>query len=163
MDVVLTYEPRLNLLENQAKSDLIAVTLKLEQVRKESAHHIKKVDAFKMCYGLQVDMMKTVLDQRTHRSGLPPTPQNLKRDPEVQSLLNLYEWQQRIVAENHMFDEVERLIEDQKIDYEELFERKTIRKNQLTTELNSKVYGKKKFREKKRCESCSTKLYREDL
>ena len=30
MDVVLTYEPRLNLLENQAKSDLIAVTLKLE-------------------------------------------------------------------------------------------------------------------------------------
>ena len=36
MDVVLTWEPRIDLLENQAKSDLLAVTYKLEQVRKES-------------------------------------------------------------------------------------------------------------------------------
>lgn len=30
MDAVLTYEPRIELLENQAKSDLLSVTAKLE-------------------------------------------------------------------------------------------------------------------------------------
>ena len=83
MDAVLTYEPRIELLENQAKSDLLSVTAKLEQVRREAEHHIKRVDAFKMCYGLQVDMMKAVLNPKTHRPGLPPTHLNPKRDTEV--------------------------------------------------------------------------------
>ena len=74
MDVVLTWEPRIDLLENQAKSDLLAVTYKLEQVRKESEHHIKRVDAYKMCYGLSIDMMKAVFNPNAHRSGIPPSP-----------------------------------------------------------------------------------------
>ena len=74
MDVVLTWEPRIDLLENQAKSDLLAVTYKLEQVRREAEHHINKVDAFKMCYGLSIDMMKTVFNPNTHKSGILPSP-----------------------------------------------------------------------------------------
>ena len=127
MDVVLTYEPRIDLLENQAKSDLLSVTAKLEQVRREAQNHIKRVDAFKMCYGLQVDMMRTVLDPKTHRPGLPPTPQNPKRDTEIQSLLNLFDWQKQIAAENHFRDNADRLTEDYKIDFEQLFELKKIR------------------------------------
>lgn len=101
---LLTFEPRLATLENQAKSDLIAVTTKLEEVQMQSRNHIDKVDAFKMAYGLQTDMLKAVMDPLVHRSGKLPTDKNPKRDCEVQCLLNLMDWQLKLVAEDHQQD-----------------------------------------------------------
>ena len=83
MNSLLNFETRIETLENQAKSDLIAVTKKLEEVQQQAQHHIRKVDAYKMAYGLQVDMMKAVMDPASHRSGKEPTHLHPKRDPEV--------------------------------------------------------------------------------
>ena len=143
MDHLLTFEPRLETLENQAKSDLIAVTRKLEEVRKQAEGHIKKVDAYKLSYGLQVDMMKAVMDPLRHRSGQAASQKHPKRDTEVQCLLNLMDWQLKVAGEDHFRDDVDRLIEDAKIDYDDLFEPRCIRKQKLGVELDNKVYGRK--------------------
>ena len=83
MNRLLLFDRRIDTLENQAKSDLIAVTKKLEEVQRQAVGHIRKVDAYKMTYGLQVDMMKAVMDPVRHRSGKQATPLHPKRDPEV--------------------------------------------------------------------------------
>ena len=58
-----------------------------------------------------------------------------------------------------MQDHADRLIEDYKIDYDELFEPKCIRKEQLEVHLNNKEYGKD-LHDSDRPHSAETKMYK---
>ena len=67
------FGPRLKILENQAKSDLIAITNQLSEILNENKSNMKRSEALKLVYSISTDMAKQIMDPVTHRSGLKPT------------------------------------------------------------------------------------------
>lgn len=45
-----------------------------------------------LCYNLQIDCCEMLFNPRTHKLGQKITYKNPKNRPEVQHLVNLYEW-----------------------------------------------------------------------
>jgi hypothetical protein len=53
-----------------------------------------------LCYNLQIDCCEMLFNPRTHKLGQKITYKNPKNRPEVQHLVNLYEWQIRMNRKN---------------------------------------------------------------
>ena len=98
------FGPRLKVLESQAKSDLLAVTRSLHDIMHENQSNMKRTEALKLVYSITTDMAKQVLDPIKHRSGLKPSQSNPKLETEVQSTLNLLEWQIKFNESNPFED-----------------------------------------------------------
>ena len=67
------FGPRITHLEKTAKSDLIAVTNKLSEVLTESKKNLKRSEALKLIYAINVDVGKSLTDPVKHRSAYEPT------------------------------------------------------------------------------------------
>ena len=63
------FGPRISTLENQAKSDLIAVTRKLNEILYENKRNLKRAEALKLIYSMQVEMAQALVDPVKHRCG----------------------------------------------------------------------------------------------
>ena len=76
-------EPRIGRLENQAKSDLLAVTTKMSDILKVTKTNMTKEQGVKLCYKMGLDIAEALMDTKKHRSGKEATWKNPRRDPEV--------------------------------------------------------------------------------
>ena len=95
------YDHRLSKLENQAKSDLLAVTTKMHEHVELAKKSLNREQTFCMVYGVTNEMMRAVLDLKKHLSGKLGTFEKPKRETEVQCMLNLLDWQREIVEDQH--------------------------------------------------------------
>ena len=59
----------------------------------ENKYNLKRAEALKLVYSISTDLAKQLMDPVSHRSGLKPTQSKPKLETEVQSTLNLLEWQ----------------------------------------------------------------------
>ena len=66
---------------------------RIENLTNATKDDIKKADAFRMSYNLTLDMAKSILDPRKHRSNIKPTFKDPKLPTETQMLVNLMDWQ----------------------------------------------------------------------
>lgn len=87
------FGPRISHLEGRAKSDLIAVTNRLNEILTENKKNLKRSDAMKLIYAMNVDVGKSLTDPTKHRSMYEPTYDNPKLKTEIQARLNLIDWQ----------------------------------------------------------------------
>ena len=86
------FAPRIAALEGQAKSDLLSVTRKLNEILYDNKRNLKRTEALKLIYAMQTSMAKCMLDPLKHRSGMKATKRHPKLESATQSLLNLIEW-----------------------------------------------------------------------
>ena len=67
------FGPRLKYLENQAKSDLLAVTRKLNELQIANSFNLKRSEALKLVYTMSTDIIKNIMDPVAHKSGKKPS------------------------------------------------------------------------------------------
>jgi len=71
----------------------MAVTLKLNEILNENKRNMKRSEAVKLVYSMQVEMTSNMMDTVLHRSGKKATQEHPKLETEVQASINLLEWQ----------------------------------------------------------------------
>ena len=101
MKVFYSFDQRLKYAENNHKSDLVALTLGISDLKRSIVEsYYNKEEVYRLCFNLQVDCCEAIFDPVTHKVGQKITAKNPKAVPEVQHLLNLYDWQIRTNRKN---------------------------------------------------------------
>ena len=54
--------------------------------------YFSKEDVYRLCYNMQVDLAEHLFDLESHKIGEKINAKNPKTAPELQSMLNLYDW-----------------------------------------------------------------------
>jgi len=84
---------RISKLEAQAKSDLCSLTGQISDLRTKTQNDIGTQECYRLCYNMQLDMAKAILDPKKHRSDILPSQKVPKLSTETQMLMNLMDWQ----------------------------------------------------------------------
>ena len=69
------------------------MTNKLNDVLIDNNRKMNCKDALKIIYGVTTDLVKSMLDLESHQSGKRGTQDKPKLDSEVQSMLNVLDWE----------------------------------------------------------------------
>ena len=77
------FGPRIATLEGSAKSDLIAVTRRLNEMLSENKKNLKRSEAMKLIYSMSSEIGRTMMDPVKHRSDFEPTHEKPKLKTEV--------------------------------------------------------------------------------
>jgi hypothetical protein len=84
MKIFYTFEQRLKYAEDNHKSDLVALTLGISDMKKNIYDsYYTKEEVYKLCYNLQIDCCEMLFNPRTHKIGERITFKNPKNVPEV--------------------------------------------------------------------------------
>jgi hypothetical protein len=109
----------------------------------ENKRNLKRAEALKLIYSMQVDMANAMLDPVKHRSGLKPSHEHPKLATEVQAKINLLEWQINFNKDGP-FEEKNVLNTMNHYQNEALNTKtKQMRRNILLLQLNSQKIGRK--------------------
>ena len=91
---MLGFEKRLLDCENGHKSDIVGLKLQIQDLERfVITDYFTKEDTYRLCYNLQVDCAEHLFDPKSHKIGEKISSDNPKNAPELQSKLNLYDWQ----------------------------------------------------------------------
>jgi hypothetical protein len=70
MKVFYSFEQRLKFAENNHKSDLVALTLGISDLKRSIFDsYYTKEEVFRLCYNLQIDCCEALFDPKSHKVG----------------------------------------------------------------------------------------------
>lgn len=133
--------PRVDRLENEAKNDLLAITTRMTEMVAIAKKKVDKPDLAHYMYNFGVKLSKTLFDKETHRSGQKGTFENPKRDPDIQALINLHDWQLKLINQDDRELNVDGFFE-MLAPQEDEYAYEKIRRAKMMLELESRKIGR---------------------
>ena len=141
-----TFEDRIAALEGKAKSDLLAVQMKMQEVLDEDKYNLKRAEAMKLMYAVQVDAAHKVMSIDKHKAKIAGSLKKPDReyDPYTTATLNLLEWQMAF-NETDPFDKENSSIVASDLVKDIPTDVKKMRTEHLIVQLNARALNKKKL------------------
>jgi hypothetical protein len=100
LQIVFGLERRLRESEGRQKQEIAACNSAMDKLKSHlRSEYTQKVDAFRLCFNMQLDCCEKLFDPKSHKVGETINAANPKLPPEVQCLSNMYSWQQKVQAQ----------------------------------------------------------------